>query len=146
MGFFAGIKWFDLLQSVGIIGGFLFTAYSIRKDDQTRRISNLNATADRHREIWRGFNDRPALSRVLATTADLISQPVSNDEELFITQLILHLDTVHRAIKAGIFVELEGLQTDIKEFFLLPVPRAVWIKSKPFRDADFIQFVEAAWK
>jgi hypothetical protein len=144
MGFFDGIPWFDLLQSAGIIGGFLFTAYSIRKDSQARRISYLNATVDRHRAIWKGFRDQPALARVLETAVDLTNEPVSTDEELFVTELIIHLDTVYRAIKAGMFVELEGMRTDIKEFFLLPVPRAVWNKSKPLRDADFIQFVESA--
>jgi hypothetical protein len=146
MGYFDGINWFDLLQSAGIIGSLLFTTYSIRKDSQARRISNLNTTADQHREIWKAFRDRPTLSRVLEKTADLANQPLSNEEELFVTELIIHLDSVFRTMKAGMFVELEGLRTDIKEFFLLPVPRAVWDKSRLLRDGEFIRFVEDAWK
>jgi hypothetical protein len=26
--------WFDLLQTVGIVGGLLFTAYAVRKDER----------------------------------------------------------------------------------------------------------------
>jgi hypothetical protein len=146
MGYFDGIRWFDLLQSAGIIGSFLFAAYSTRKDNQARKISHLYATADRHREIWKSYRDRPTLSRVLEKTADLSNQPLSHEEELFVTGLIIHLDTVYRAMKAGMFVELEGLRTDMKEFFLLPVPKAVWQKYRPLRDAEFIEFVEGAWE
>jgi hypothetical protein len=32
--------WFDLIQTVGIIGGLLFTAHAIRKDEMARTISN----------------------------------------------------------------------------------------------------------
>ncbi len=148
MGIFDGFAthWFDLLQSAGIIGGLLFTAYSIRKDNQARRISNLNAIADRHREIWQDFYSRPQFSRVLDAKVDLSKAPISQDEELFVNLLVVHLDSVHRAIKAGLFVKIEGLKQDISGFFALPIPRAVWEKHKHLRDRDFMELVESALK
>src|SRR5260221_13307070 len=67
MGFlnWASDNWFILLQSLGIIGGLLFTAASLRLDEKTRRVGNLMAITKNHREIWTALYDRPELSRVL---------------------------------------------------------------------------------
>jgi hypothetical protein len=46
-------------------------------------------------------------------------------------------------MKARMFVKLEGLQTDVKEFFASPIPRAVWERMKPLQDAGFVRFVES---
>lgn len=133
---------FDLVGVVGITSSLLFTAVAFRKDDQSRRISNLIAIKQQYRDIWQEFYDRPSLARVLKADANLNQTPVSNDEFLFVKLLILHLDTVHRAIKTGTFVTLEGLQDDIAQFFTLPIPRFIWEKLRPLQDVDFVAFVE----
>jgi hypothetical protein len=138
--------YFDLLQSIGIIGGLLFTAYSIRKDERARRIGNSIAINEQYRQIWKELYERPQLSRALNKDVDLKKEPVSGQEELFVTMLILHLSTVFRAMKHGEFVKYEGLQKDVKEFFALPIPRMIWGKIASLQDADFIKFIEAALK
>jgi len=138
-----GEHWFDLLQTVGIVGGLLFTAYTIRKDDQSRKIANLIAIKQQYRDIWQEFYNRPQLGRVLKKGVDLTTQPISPEESLFVRLLILHLDSVHRAMKADMFVSLEGLQADIREFFSSPITKAVWEKMRPLQDLDFVCFVEA---
>src|ERR1041384_7848666 len=85
--------WLDLLQSVGIGGGLFFTAYSTRRDEGARKIGNMLAIADQHRQIWKEFFSRPQLSRVIETTPDLEKDPISQEEQLFVTLLILHLAT-----------------------------------------------------
>ncbi len=40
------------------------------------------------------------------------------------------------------FVGIEGLDKDIGAFFVLPIPRAVWIALREFQDEDFVAFVE----
>jgi hypothetical protein len=137
-----GEHWFDLLQTVGIVGGLLFTAYTTRKDDGSRKIANLIAIKQQYREIWKELYDRPQLARVLEKRVDLKAQPTSLQEWLFVKLLILHLDTVYHAMKADMFVSLEGLQKDIKEFFSSPIPWTIWEKLKPFQDEDFVEFVE----
>jgi hypothetical protein len=141
-----GGHWFDLLQTAGIIGGLIFTAYSSRKDDGSRKIANLIAIKQQYREIWKELYDRPELARVLEHWVDLKAQPTSLQEWLFVKLLILHLDTVYHAMEADMFVSLEGLQKDIKEFFSAPIPRSVWEKLKPFQDKDFVQLVEASMR
>ncbi|HXI84704.1 MAG TPA: hypothetical protein VNL17_11520 [Verrucomicrobiae bacterium] len=135
--------WFDVIQTVGIIGGLLFTAFAIRRDEKARRISNLVSITDHYRQIWKEVYDRPKLSRVLEKHVDVKVQPPSNEEGLFINFLILHLSCVHQAMMDGMFIALDGLQADIKEFFSLPIPRAVWEKSKRLQNHSFVKFVEA---
>jgi hypothetical protein len=136
--------WVELVQSVGIIGGLLFGAYTTHKDEKARRIGNLIAVNEQYGRIWRELYERPELSRILDKDADLTKEPVSDEERLFVKMLILHLDTVRRATKAGMLVRIEGLRDDIRHFFALPIPKAVWEKIKPFQDRDFVRFIETS--
>jgi hypothetical protein len=136
--------WTEFLQSTGIIAGLFFTAYSAWKEAKAREIGHMIAIADQHRQIWKELYERPKLARVLEKAIDLDKKPVSHEEELFVTLLILHLDKVHRAMKAGMFITLEGLQSDIEGFFSLPIPKAVWEKAKPLQNREFVKFIEAS--
>ncbi len=134
----------DLLQNLGIISGFLFTAHSIRREGEARKIGNAMEMTQHHHTIWKQAYERPELSRILDKGADLETKPLTNEERLFVTLLILHLDVVHRAMKAKMFVKLGGVREDIKGFFSLPIPKAVWETAKPLHDEVFIRFVETA--
>jgi hypothetical protein len=135
--------WFDLLQTVGIVGSLLFTAYTTRKDERARKIGNSIAINEQYRQNWKELYEHPKLLRVLAKDVDLEKEPIAEDEKLFVNMLIVHLSTVYRAMKYGEFVKLEGLQTDVVEFFSLPIPSSVWEKIKPLQDKDFVEFIEA---
>lgn len=132
--------WFDFFQTVGIVASFLVAAYTTWKDERARRIGNSIAINDQYRKIWKDVYEHPDLARVLDVEAD--DKDVSLGEELFVTTLISHLSTVYRAWKHGEFVKLEGLERDVREFFTLPIPKAIWEKSKPFQDERFVAFVE----
>ena len=141
-----GQQWFALLQTVGILGGLLFTALTLRKDERARQISNSIAITEQHRQIWKELYLFPELSRVLLKERNLVREPASQQEELFVRTLIVHLSTAFRAMKHDEFVRLEGLERDVRSFFSLPVPKAVWRKVQPFHDKDFANFVEAQLK
>src|SRR5579871_6256789 len=133
--------WFDLAQTAGIVGGLLFTAFAIRKDDKARTITNTIAVNEQYSRIWHEFYVRPELARILKKDVDLDKQPVSNDEGLFVKTLLLHLDVVRRTMKARIFVKIQGLRSDVREFFELPIPKSVWEKLKPFQYDAFVAFI-----
>lgn len=82
----------------------------------------------------------PHLVRVLQHAE---AKYVSGDEEMFVNFLILHLAASFRARKLGMNLEEEGLRLDIQEFFSLPIPKAVWEKSKVYQERDFAKFVES---
>jgi hypothetical protein len=137
-----GENWIELLQTIGIVGGSLLAAYTTRKDEQARKISNSIAISEQYRQIWKDIYDHPQLARVLEKDTDVVAEPVSVGEEMFVTTIVAHLSTVFRAMKHGEFVELEGLQKDVRDFFALPIPKAVWAKLKPLQDANFTKFIE----
>jgi hypothetical protein len=133
--------WFDLIQTVGIVGGLLFTAYAVLREERATKIATLIAANQQYREIWQELYKNPRLARVLKNNLNLDKESISDEEALFVNLLILHLGTVYRAMKSGMFVRLQGLQRDIQEFFTLPIPKAVWEKAKSFQDKDFVEFI-----
>jgi len=142
----AGNFWSNLIQNAGIIGSLLLAVYTITKDGRGRKISNSIAITEQYQRIWQEANELPELSRVQAKFVDLAKHPVSHEEEVFVTKLVLHLSTVYRAMKYGELIPYEGLQRDVREFFHLPIPRAVWRKLGPFQDDDFRKYIESALK
>jgi hypothetical protein len=145
MGWFAE-NWFNLFSSAGIIGGLWFTAVSLRSETKTRRIANLLTITANYREIWQEFFRSPALARVIDPAADVFKREVTPEEELFVGLIISHINSVFYATSNGLVVEWEGLRRDVGLFFSLPVPHAVWIKTKLLQNQDFAAFIESSLK
>ena len=85
---------FELLNALGIVGGLLFTAHSLRSETKTRRVANLLALTEAHRSIWREQLHGPHLARVLAPTVDVAKEPITREEEIFVNLVIQHLSVV----------------------------------------------------
>lgn len=135
--------WFTFLQSLGIVGGLIYTARSFQVDAKTRKTENLIRLTERHHKIWSQIHDSPALSRVSLANPNLEKHPITKFEELFVVSLILHLNSAYKAGKYGLF-ELPGnLTEDIVQFFSAPIPRRIWEKYRSRQDADFVDFVES---
>jgi hypothetical protein len=137
------MHWLDIVQTVGITGGLVFTGWSGHRDGQAQRAANLLKLTEQHRDLWKELFTRPALARVLSAGVDLTTEAVTEEETMFVTLLILHLNAAYSAIRAGVLREPEGLTPDIRGFFSLPIPLAVWERMKHLHDAAFVAFVEA---
>lgn len=135
-------NWFVLLQSTGIIGGLVFTGWSLRIDARSRRVGNLLRITQQHREIWKNLLDRPELARVLRPETSPTQEPVNDQEAVFLTFLFLHLNSAFYAMRERQFLTPEGLRKDIQWFLSLPIPRAFWLTAKPYLDQGFVRFVE----
>lgn len=135
-------NWFNVLSAVGIVGGLLFTAASLRSEAETRQVGNLLILTRNHRELWSELFVRPDLARVLDPTANLATKPVTEEETVFVNLIVQHLNSVFQATKSGLTVPPEGLSRDVRGFFSLPIPRAVWARIRAFQDGVFGQFVE----
>jgi hypothetical protein len=46
------------------------------------------------------------------------------------------------AVSKGILPKPAGLDVDVGDLFSLPIPHAVWNRTRTFRDAERIQYVE----
>lgn len=135
-------NWFTFLQSAGIVGGFIFTAASLRSESRAKRVRNLLTVTQQHREIWSQLYQRPELSRVLDPRANVEERPITDTESLFVRLLILHLSSSYHAMKDGVFIRPEGVRRDIGWFFALPVPREVWKIWRAFQDREFVAYVD----
>ena len=135
-------NWFNLFQSLALVGSLLFTGLSLRIDAKVRRVSNRLEIAKQHREIWSHLYARPELKRVLDASADLQAKPTTSEERMFVTFLVIHLAGAHRAEVAHFHTPPQKLGADIRHFFSFPVPRAVWQTLKHSQDEDFVRFVD----
>ena len=139
-------NWFNLFSVVGVIGGLLFTAISVRSDTEIRRIANLLTLTNNQRELLQVFYKDVELSRVLDASADTDSVPVNRGEKIYTSALIQPLASAFRAMQSDLTVKPQGLRYDVREFFALPIPKNVWQEAKNFHDSDFVMFVENCLK
>jgi hypothetical protein len=141
-------NWFTYLNALGVVGGLCFTGYSLHSETKTRKIANLLTLAQSHREVWKEVLREPKLNRVLSVDVDTDREPVTREEEIFVTLVIQHLGIVFRAMKSDLTIDPEGLRRDVWQFFSLPIPLRVWNRIKVMQDDDFVAFVEACrnWK
>ena len=139
-------NWFELFSSVGISGGLWFTVISLRSETKTRRVANLLTITANYREVWKEFFHSPELARVIEPSADVVKQPVTPAEEFFVNLVISHTSSVYEALKDELVIKQEGLRRDVRLFFSLPIPNAVWIKTKLLQNQDFAAFIESSLK
>ncbi len=141
-------NWVTVLNAIGVVGGLLFTAFSLRSDTTTRRIANLLTITRNHREIWGQLFTNPELGRILNTSANITSRSITREEEVFVNMVILHTSSAFQAMKSGLFIKEEGLRRDVCAFFSLPIPSVIWEKVKLLQNDDFVAFIEACrkWK
>jgi len=139
-------NWFSLFSSAGIIGGLWFTAVSLRSETKTRRVANLLVITANHRDVWKEFFRSPELARVIDPLADVSKQPVTPAEEFFVHMVISNTSSMYEALKDELVTKQEGLRRDVKSFFSLPVPNAVWSKTKLLQNQDFAAFIDSSLK
>ena len=137
-------NWFSLLSSVGIIGGLWFTAVSFYSEAKTRRIANLLTMTQNHRELWRDLYQNPQLARVLDSSADVQTHPVTRGEAEFVNMVIQHVSSAYQAMRNDLTIKPEGIRRDLRTFFSLPIPNAVWKELRPLQDKGFAQFVDGS--
>lgn len=139
-------NFFNLFSAVGIIGSLWFTAVSLRSETKTRRVANLLTITANHREVWKEFFGKPELARVIDPSADVRKLPATPAEEFFVNMVISHTSSVYEALKDDLLIKQENLRRDVRSFFLLPVPKAVWTKTKLLQNQDFAAFIDSSLK
>jgi hypothetical protein len=146
MGFLSWVQgnWSSFIGAVGIIGSLLFTAGYFRDDSKNRLVTNLLAIEQRHRSLWGEAQQRKDLKRIFSRETVVLEQSISTEEDFFIRRVILHFETGWRLERIMDRGELRLLSQDAGELLSLPLPRAVWEKTKKFRNREFVRFVERA--
>lgn len=95
-----------------------------------------------HHELSEERSKNPELHRIDAESVDLGANPITVEEHRYITKLILHLHVYFVLHKTRMFVRLEGVDTDIRQFFSKPIPQMAWESIRQFHNKNFIKFIE----
>ena len=135
----------SLIQSLGIILGLLFTGAALRAETRSRQVENLIRITEGHRALWTYFDERPELSRLFHLRVDLDQHPLTAKESRFVQFLINHIFLTFRAQHGGLLQAPQHLRDDIRAFFSLPIPRAVWEKVRRYQDDDFRKYMEESF-
>lgn len=134
--------WFEALQSAVLLGGLIFSGLALRADTKSRRIGNLINLTSLHRKIWSDFYRRPELARIFKKQVDLARKPITDEEEMFVISLVLHLRAAYEAMMEGLVLKPHGLGKDVQWVFSFPITQIVWEGMKPLQDKEFVEFVE----
>jgi len=133
--------WFDILQTLGIVGGLLYSGLGFSLDRRMRRTELVLSLTDAHREIWESMIEQPELARVIDPNADAAAVPPSAAEARFVKLVLLHVCAVHRAILNRAYRGSPEMDEDVRQFLLLPIPRLVLAEFLPYQDREFRDYV-----
>jgi hypothetical protein len=137
-------NWFNLIQTAGIMGSLWLTAAAAAREAKAREIENLLTIGQHHRELWSGAYQRPELQRIFQANSDALAIPPKVAEEEFLNLVIVQYQITWSIAKTGGLVTLKELAADMRGFFSLPLPHAVWEKTRDYRNQQFVRFVERA--
>ncbi len=142
------------LDTVGIIGGLVFTGFGLVlnaiatfRSIKSSKLLNYQEITKSHRELWKMTLDEPdKYSRVIEEKVNLKKKPITYYEHRFVHLLLLHMTTVFNFSKHSHLVEIEKMEFDIGEFLSFPIPHKVWKNTKSYFNKDFKKFVEQSIK
>lgn len=140
---FLSTHWFEAVQTLGILATLACTVVVVRSDQKSRRVQTLLQITQSHREIWEKLLDNPELFRVTQREVDLAAKPITNQERLVVTLLVLHINSAYEATKNKTIARIEGMSRDIASLFSLPIPRAVWNDLRHFQNSKFTVYIES---
>ena len=120
----------------------MMTAAAAHREAKAREIENILTLSDHHRNLWSEIAEKPELQRIFQTNVDVLKKPATVIEEVFLNEAAAHFLTGWRISKAGGITTLKELAIDAKWFFSLPLPRAIWEKTKKNRNRRFVTFID----
>ena len=133
--------WFELIQTIAIVAGFLYTARTFSLETRVRKTEFIFLVNRAYREIWDSLDQNPQLARILDRSPDLDKQPITQAEERLILLVIHHLSAVHEAMTLGLYPMWSGIEEDIRQIFRLPIPRALLREFLPAQRPAFQSYL-----
>jgi hypothetical protein len=135
---------FNLIQTVGIIGTLWVAIGVALREAKAKEVENLLTISDQHRQLWSQVPNCPELQRIFISKPDISKTPPTVAEEEFLNLAFVHYETGWKMARVGGITTLAEIRSDVQGFFALPLPRAVWEKTKKFRNKGFVKFVKRA--
>lgn len=144
-------NWFSILQSIGIVGGLIFTGKTIRDAARTqrdateeRKVSNILEFDARHQNIWSDLYQREDLRRILEEQNDFLKGVVTPVEFQYLRQKVVQFQVGWELAKISKPEEIDAVVRDAAKFFSRPLSRRVWNKVKGLGNPKFVELVDEA--
>lgn len=119
-----------------------FAGFAFRREQRSRAITERLQLLEQHRELWSKVHEHKELKRIKEPNLDLVGEPVTALEREFLNMIFIHFETGWRLAELGSVNSLDTIRTDVKTFFRLPLPAAVWAETKDLRNDEFRRFVD----
>ena len=116
----------------------------VRNSRATYRAAQIKTLLDitsSHRDVWRQYASRPELANALSWDAE--PDVMSEDEQQWLRELILHIAASFEAGRLGVLPSFDGIDDDVRQLMAKPLPRAVWRQMRPYQNRVFRDFIEA---
>ena len=139
-------NWFNVVQTAGVVGSLLMAAGAASREAKAREIENILTLSEHHRSLWGAIGGKPEFQRIFNRNTETLTKPVTMNEELALNEIFAHYLTGWRVASAGGITTLRELSDDVADFFSLPIPRAVWERTKKHRNRRFVRFVQNSLK
>jgi len=133
-------NWFDLLQTVFILVGFVLTYRANRSDVRSGKLEHLLSLSQSYREIWNKTYSQPELLRIRKSEVDLEKNPITEAERRIVKETILHIYTIYVAIENKQLDEGE-MSKDISDYLRLPIPNIIWQEGQRYYPKRFQKFI-----
>jgi hypothetical protein len=88
--------------------------------------------------------ERPSLARIFQDAPTSLEAQPTHEEQEFINSVLVHYQLGWHWARNGGMITLRELAEDVRGFFNPPLPRAVWEKTKSYRNQKFVAFVDKA--
>ena len=138
-------SWFqNNITAIGVIGSLWIGIWTGQQALEKGKRESLEKAAERHDELWTRMAEEESLHRILKLEVDLPAKPPTIEEEEFVNLVIVLYLTTWRNAKTGGIITLKELALDAGGFFSLPLPHAVWEKTKLTRNPKFVRFIARA--
>jgi hypothetical protein len=150
--------WGSVIEAIGIGGSLIYygvtcqqqanaqkeQAEAERQQAKAQETQNLIAFDKRHREFWREAYRNPELKLVFEAKPDVQPDSLSIIQEEFINEAFVFYEVSWRIVEQSYPDYLHTLARDMGRFLSLPLPAAVWKKTREARDKPFVHFAESA--
>lgn len=134
--------WFQLAESIGIIGTIILAIISIRSQIKTQRVTNYLTLTAYHRDVWKLTLSNPELKDIFRHSFSGDHDEISPEESQFLSFMFLHASAAFELFRDGKIVEIEGLRADVIDVLSSPLPKQYWDKNKKYYNANFVEFVD----
>jgi len=139
----SGDRWFAIVQTLGIVTSFLFTAYQVRKSRTSGVAANEIRLIELHRDLWKLTIEHPELMRPFSHNVDAGQLSLSPREHRFVNLLFLHISGAYALTETGEVRRMGDFRGDLGELLAYPAIRKFWEENKRLYDAKFVVFVDS---